>query len=153
MPLIEDARFGHLNVTTSDWRSLAAFYQAVFGMSLVPPERDFRSPDLDRATGLTDAHLRGAHLRLPGEPEGGPTLEIFEYEDLEAPRPPAVDRPGWGHIAFRVPDVAAAQEAMLEAGGSVVGDVVTFTTADGRHVTWCYVADPAGNIVELQTWH
>jgi hypothetical protein len=42
---------------------------------------------------------------------------------------------------------------MLGAGGSAVGDAVTFTTADGRHVTWCYVADPAGNIVELQTWH
>jgi catechol 2,3-dioxygenase-like lactoylglutathione lyase family enzyme len=153
MPLIEGAKFGHLNVTTSDWRSLAAFYQAVFGMDLVPPERDFRSPDLDRATGLTDAHLRGAHLRLPGEPEGGPTLEIFEYEDLEAQRQPAVDRPGWGHIAFRVPDVATARDAVLGGGGSSVGEIVTFTTADGRHVTWCYVADPGGNIVELQTWH
>ena len=117
MPLIEGAQFGHLNVTTSDWRSLAAFYQTVFGMDLVPPERDFRSPDLDRATGLTDAHLRGAHLRLPGGPEGGPTLEIFEYDDLETPRPPAVDRPGWGHIAFRVPDVAAARDAVLGSGG------------------------------------
>ena len=153
MPPIEGAQFGHLNVTTSDWRSLAAFYQTVFGMDLVPPERDFRSPDLDRATGLTDAHLRGAHLRLPGGPEGGPTLEIFEYDDLETPRPPAVDRPGWGHIAFRVPDVAAARDAVLGSGGAPVGEVVTFTTADGRHVTWCYVADPAGNIVELQTWH
>ena len=153
MPLIEGARFGHVNVTTSDWRSLAAFYESVFGMVVVPPERDFRSADLDRATGLTDAHLMGVHLRLPGELDGGPTLEIYEYERLEPSRPPAVDRPGWGHIAFRVPDVAAARDAMIGAGGSPVGDVVTFTTADGRHVTWCYVADPAGNIVELQTWH
>jgi hypothetical protein len=23
---------------------------------------------------------------------------------------------------------------------------------DGRHVTWTYVTDPEGNIVELQSW-
>ena len=152
MPAIEGVRFGHVNVTTEDWRSLATFYESVFGMVLVPPERDFRSPDLDRATGLTDAHLLGAHLRLPGEPEGGPTLEIFQYERLETARPPAVDRPGWGHIAFRVADVAAARDAVLDSGGASVGDIVTFEVAGGRRVTWCYVADPAGNIVELQTW-
>ena len=152
MPAIDGARFGHVNVTTSDWRSLAAFYESVFGMVVVPPERDFRSPDLDRATGLADAHLMGAHLRLPGEPDGGPTLEIFQYERLEPARTPAVDRSGWGHIAFRVPDVAGARDAVLEAGGSLIGDVVTFEVAGGRRVTWCYVADPAGNILELQTW-
>ena len=113
MPLIEGARFGHLNVTTSDWRSLAAFYQTVFGMDIVPPERDFRSPDLDRATGLTDAHLRGAHLRLPGEADGGPTLEIFEYDDLETQRPPAVDRPGLG--SHRVPGPRCRRGARRDA--------------------------------------
>ena len=29
---------------------------------------------------------------------------------------------------------------------------MTFEVAGGRQVTWCYVADPAGNILELQTW-
>jgi hypothetical protein len=33
-----------------------------------------------------------------------------------------------------------------------VGEVVTLTTADGRRVTWCYVTDPEGNILELQSW-
>lgn len=152
MPAIDGARFGHVNVTTGDWRSLAAFYESVFGMVVVPPERDFRSSDLDRATGLTDAHVMGAHLRLPGEPEGGPTLEIFQYERLDPAQAPAVDRPGWGHIAFRVPDVTGARDAVLAGGGSLVGDIVTFEVAGGRRVTWCYVTDPAGNILELQTW-
>jgi hypothetical protein len=30
--------------------------------------------------------------------------------------------------------------------------VVTVQTDDGRSVTWCYVTDPEGNIVELQAW-
>jgi catechol 2,3-dioxygenase-like lactoylglutathione lyase family enzyme len=122
-------------------------------MVQVGPERDVRGDDLDRATGLTGAHLSGAHLRLPGFGDDGPTLEIFQYDALEDGLPPAVDRPGWGHIAFQVPDVAAARDAFLAAGGDLLGDPVTMTTRDGRHVTWCYVTDPARNIVELQAWH
>jgi hypothetical protein len=26
-------------------------------------------------------------------------------------------------------------------------------TSDGRRVTWCYVTDPEGNILELQAWN
>ena len=103
-----DARFGHVNVTSHDWRRLAAFYTDVFGCELVPPERDIRSADLDAATGLHDAHLTGAHLRVPGHGDTGPTLEIFQYDAID-PHPGAqVDRPGWGHIAFQVPDIPAA---------------------------------------------
>ena len=51
-----------------------------------------------------------------------------------------------------VPDVEEARNVILAAGGKAVGEVVTLTTADGRHVTWCYVTDPEGNIIELQAW-
>jgi predicted enzyme related to lactoylglutathione lyase len=63
-----------------------------------------------------------------------------------------VDRPGLAHLAFAVDDVPAAREAVLAEGGSTVGEVVTLTTATGSRVTWCYVTDPEGNIVELQSW-
>lgn len=149
---IEGARFGHVNLTSRDWRRLAAFYTDVFGCMLVPPERDIKGPILDSATGLTDAHLTGAHLRLPGHGETGPTLEIFSYDDLSDAVPTRVDRTGIGHLAFAVADVAAAVSAVQAAGGGRVGQVVTTTTADGRRVTWCYMTDPDGNIVELQAW-
>lgn len=147
-----EARFGHVNLTAHDWRRLAVFYAEVFGCTPVPPERDIRGPELDAATGLRDAHLTGAHLRLPGHGGSGPTMEIFSYDAL-APHPGSrVDRPGWGHVAFQVPDVGTAVEAVRVAGGGRVGDMVTTTTADGRSVTWCYATDPEGNIVELQAW-
>ena len=64
----------------------------------------------------------------------------------------AVNRPGFGHIAFSVEDVAAARADILAAGGMPVGEVVTVTVGDGAEVTWCYATDPEGNVIELQSW-
>jgi predicted enzyme related to lactoylglutathione lyase len=92
------------------------------------------------------------HLRLPGGGPNGPTLEIFQYEpSIEGP-PTAANRPGFGHVAFAVPDVPGALEAFVANGGGTVGNVITTRTADGRSVTWVYATDPEGNIVELQAW-
>jgi catechol 2,3-dioxygenase-like lactoylglutathione lyase family enzyme len=82
----------------------------------------------------------------------GPTLEIYQYDPSLDHDPTAANRPGFGHIAFQVPDVEAARAIVLADGGRPVGEVVTTETADGRHVTWAYVTDPEGNIVELQSW-
>jgi predicted enzyme related to lactoylglutathione lyase len=152
MMAVEGVRFGHVNLTGRDWRRLATFYGGVFGCELVPPERDYSGTDLERATRLPGAHLTGAHLRLPGHGPAGPTIEIYQYDEMIDGSPTAVNRPGWGHLAFQVPDVAATLDAVRLHGGGAVGDIVTLTTSDGRHVTWCYATDPEGNIVELQRW-
>lgn len=149
--MISGVRYGHTNLIADDWRSLARFYEELFGCVPVPPERDFRGPDLDRGTGLPDAHLTGAHLRLPGHGPEGPTLEIFHYDALAERPGTAVNRPGFGHIAFVVDDVPAAREAVLAAGGRPVGEVVTLTNAAGYRLTWVYVTDPEGNVLELQS--
>ncbi len=152
-PLVAGARFGHVNVVARDWHALAAFYVEVFGCTFVPPERDYSGPDLDRGTGLAGTHLRGAHLRFPGHGDTGPTLEIYSYDPPGPDHPgAAADRRGWGHIAFQVTDVPRARDVILARGGVSVGDVVTLETSDGRWVTWCYVTDPEGNVLELQSW-
>ena len=147
-----EARFGHVNVVATDWRRLADFYIRVLGCELVPPERDMRGPILEAGTGIAGAALHGAHLRLPGGGPQGPTLEVFQYQSGPEALPTAANRPGFGHIAFVVPDVADARATFLAEGGRDVGQIVTTTTADGRQVTWTYMADPEGNIVELQAW-
>lgn len=147
-----EATFGHLNLIAIDWRRLAAFYERVFGCVPVPPERDYRGPELSAGTGVADAALAGVHLRLPGSGPAGPTLEIYQYDPSLEPPPTAANRPGFGHIAFVVPSVEEARAIVLAEGGRAVGDVVTLRTADGRRVTWAYVTDPEGNIVELQSW-
>ncbi|GMU65215.1 MAG: hypothetical protein AMXMBFR36_14890 [Acidobacteriota bacterium] len=150
--MIVDARYAHTNLIARDWRALAAFYERLFGCEPVPPERDFAGPELERGTGVPGARLTGAHLRLPGHGPDGPTLEIFHYSTLAEALPTAVNRPGFGHLAFTVADVAAARAEVLAAGGRSIGEVVTLTTATGARVTWCYVTDPEGNAIELQSW-
>ncbi|HET9521780.1 MAG TPA: VOC family protein [Candidatus Limnocylindrales bacterium] len=147
-----EARFGHVNLVARDWERLADFYTRLFGMEIVPPIRDYGGPELASATGVDGAALRGAHLRLPGGGDAGPTLEIFQYATMPDAPDPVANRPGFGHIAFVVPDVDAARAAVFAAGGGPVGTVVTSQTADGRRVTWTYVTDPEGNILELQAW-
>ncbi len=146
------ARYVHTNLIAHDWRALARFYEMVFGCVRVPPERDLAGPAMDAGTGIPAAHLRGAHLRLPGYGDTGPTLEIFTYDRLAERPATAVNRPGFGHLAFSVADVAAARAAVLAAGGQPVGEVVTVAVAGGGRVTWCYVTDPEGNVIELQAW-
>jgi glyoxylase I family protein len=116
----------------------------------VPPERDLSGSEMERGTGVTAARLRGMHLRLPGGGPDGPTLEIFEYAERAADVPRVANRPGFAHIAFAVDSVADAREQVLANGGSPVGDIVTIAISQTARVTWCYVRDPEGNIIELQ---
>ena len=150
--MIDDARFVHTNLIARDWKALARFYREVFGCVAVPPERDYAGPELAAGTAVPGARLTGVHLRLPGHGENGPTLEIFQYHRMEDRPPTAVNRLGFGHIAFSVRSVAEARAEVLARGGSAVGEVVTLTTAAGSRVTWTYLTDPEGNVIELQSW-
>jgi predicted enzyme related to lactoylglutathione lyase len=150
--MVIQAKYVHTNLITEDWQRLARFYTEVFGCTLVPPERDYQGDALDAGTGLKAAHLSGVHLRLPGYGENGPTLEIYHYDQLEQRPELAVNRPGFGHIAFEVEDVGEARQELEAHGGGAVGEMVTLNTKAGTRVTWCYMTDPEGNIIELQSW-
>ncbi len=150
--MIQAPRYVHTNLIARDWRRLADFYESVFGCVPVPPERHLSGPALEAGTGVPGATLAGMHLRLPGAGADGPTLEIFSYSRLAAGPAQAVNRPGFAHIAFAVASVDDARAEVLAAGGHAIGDVVETTIANGSRVTWCYVTDPEGNIVELQSW-
>lgn len=148
--VISGVRYVHTNLIARDWRALARFYEDVFGCVPVPPERNLSGPEMESGTGVPAARLRGMHLRLPGVGPDGPTLEIFEYSESAADVPHLVNRPGFAHIAFAVDSVAGAREQVLSRGGAPVGAIVTVAVSSTVQVTWCYVRDPEGNIVELQ---
>lgn len=147
-----EARFVHTNLIAQDWRRLAQFYGRVFGCTPVPPVRELGGQWLERATGVANAQIRGVHLRLPGYGDQGPTLEIFQYNHEEEGQETAANRPGFCHIAFAVDDVKAAQDAVIAAGGGTVGELVSVEIPDAGTLTFVYVTDPEGNVLELQHW-
>jgi catechol 2,3-dioxygenase-like lactoylglutathione lyase family enzyme len=147
-----NARYVHTNIVARDWQRLARFYEEVLGCLPITPERDLVGPWLESATGVPGAQIRGIHLRLPGHGEDGPTLEIFEYNHLKARPETATNRPGLAHLAFGVDDVGQALEAVLNAGGGAVGELVSVDVAGVGTIDFVYVTDPEGNIIELQCW-
>ena len=146
------SKYVHTNLVALDWRRLASFYEKVFGCKPVPPERKLSGRLLNDAIGLNNAELTGIHLRLPGCGDSGPTLEIFAYNRYEDRGKPAANRPGFGHIAFAVDDVEEAVDAVIKSGGKPLGKVSTLKVPDAGSVTFVYLTDPEGNIIELQKW-
>jgi len=144
------AKFVHTNIIARDWKKLAMFYEQVFGCIPVPPDRNLRGRWLEEGTGVPDAKIQGVHLRLPGFGERGPTLEIFQYNHSKERSEPAANRIGFGHIAFAVDNVEAARTTVLESGGGSAGKVVSFEIPGAGTVTFVYLTDPEGNIIELQ---
>ena len=147
-----NARYVHTNLIAQDWKRLAQFYEQVFGCTPVPPERKLAGQWLEDGTGVPGAEIRGIHMRLPGYGDKGPTLELFQYNHQEQRPETAINRPGFAHIAFAVDDVEAAKEAVLAAGGGTVGQVVSLEVPGAGTVTFVYLTDPEGNILELQRW-
>ncbi len=145
-------RYAHTNLIAKDWKQLAAFYESVFQCIPIPPDRDLSGKWLDKATGLENANIRGIHLRMPGYDENGPTLEIFEYSEMPERPPIDTNTPGFSHIAFAVDDVRALAEQVIAKGGSFVGDLTESHIEGVGDLEFQYVADPEGNIIELQSW-
>lgn len=145
-------RYAHTNLIARDWKRLAAFYREVFGCVPVPPERDLAGEWLDRATTVEGARINGMHLRLPGFGAHGPTLEIFQYDSMPAHPEVRPNTPGFSHIAFAVDDVAAMARAVIEHGGSRIAEAAVREVPGAGTLTFQYMADPEGNIIEIQNW-
>ena len=141
-----------MNLIARDWKRLAAFYEEVFGCTIVPPERDLSGQWIEDCTAVAGARIRGAHLRLPGYGNEGPTLEIFQYDQEMEREQTRANHPGFVHMAFSVDDVESARDAVLAAGGNHFGKLVSVDIPDAGKLTVVYVTDPEGNMIELQRW-
>ena len=150
--MLRGAKFVHTNIVARDWKRLALFYEKVFGCQPMPPQRNLSGKWLDKATGIHNAHIQGIHLRLPGYEEGGPTLEIFQYNPQRSKKETAINRPGIAHLAFSVEDVAAARAEVIREGGREIGEGVSVDIPGAGSIHFIYVTDPEGNIIELQRW-
>ncbi len=145
-------RYAHTNIVAKNWKSLSQFYIDVFECKIKPPERDLSGDWLDRATGLSNARLKGVHLILPGHGDNGPTLEIFTYEEMLETEALMANSYGFTHIAFEVPDVYQTLDQALGKGAQPLGKITEKEVPNVGMLQFVYFRDPEGNIVEIQSW-
>ena len=127
----------HTNLIAKDWRSLSSFYQKVFGCKPIGHQRDLSGKWIEDITGIENAHIVGEHLLLPGYEEGGPTLEIFSY-DNSVDGEKQINAYGFSHIAFEVQCVETTVDLVVKEGGSVLGKIISKDYGNGnRNICLC----------------
>ena len=145
-----EIKYVHTNIIAKNWKKLAEFYIEVFNCKPVFPERNLKGEWVDALTGLNNVNIRGIHLQLPGY-ENGPTLEIFEYSpEKENVSFAAINRQGFGHIAFHVENVETVLKKLIQCGGKKYGKVIKTEVTGVGILEAVYTRDPEGNIIEIQ---
>jgi predicted enzyme related to lactoylglutathione lyase len=147
-----EVKYVHTNIVSEDWEKLSKFYQIVFHCLPVPPERVQSGDWLEKGTGVKNASLKGIHLRLPGYGDSGPTLEIYEYEEMVKSVPATANRKGLGHLAFEISDVKSTLDLIIDNGGRAIGEISEHFISGVGKIEFVYAADPEGNILEIQRW-
>lgn len=147
-----EIKYKHTSLVSKDYKQLAQFYINVFKCFPASAERIHKGDYLKKGTGVNNAALKGIHLGLPGFDKNGPTLEIFEYEHMEPGADSFANQKGLRHLAFEVSDVQEMSKRVLEYGGSELGEIVTTEIADVGDLTFVYMKDPDGNIIEIMNW-
>lgn len=145
-------RFAHTNIVSKDWKKLADFYVKTFNCKIIPPIRNQSGKWLAQGTGVHNAKLEGAHLLLPGHGEKGPTLEIYQYAQIENQDLVMPNKRGFGHIAFEVESVEETFASLEKNGGKACGEITKKEVAGVGEITFIYARDPEGNLIELQSW-
>jgi len=141
------SRLHHTCYTVSDLERSLAFYRDLLGCEVIATQEK-EGGYLAAIVGYPDAHVRMAHLRVPG---GEHLIELFEYLAPEGGKADVEPRNvGASHVCFIVDDLPALYERLRERGvESFVSPPVEVDTGLNRGGFALYVRDPDGITVEL----
>jgi catechol 2,3-dioxygenase-like lactoylglutathione lyase family enzyme len=125
----------HVGLSVGDLDAQVAWYQGIFDFPTALPFE------------LGAVGLRGVFLCGPNDV----AFELLERRgSSHAPTPghpnEALLTQGWAHVCFRVDDVHGTYDAMIAAGAT---SLKAPGPAPEPGVTFAFVADPEGNLVEL----
>jgi catechol 2,3-dioxygenase-like lactoylglutathione lyase family enzyme len=137
----------HTGYTVSDLDRSVAFYRDMLGCEVIATQEK-EGGYLAAIVGYPDAHVRMAHLRIPG---GGHVIELFEYLSPPGVRADVEPRNvGASHLCFVVDDLGALYARLRELGvSSFVSPPVDVDTGINRGGLALYLRDPDGITVEL----
>lgn len=132
----------HTGIAVADIDRVLDFYADTLGFEPVFEARGMT----DLISNMTGIVGLRADLVQCMSPLSGQVLEFIEFsnvpDDLD-PRYPL--RPGRAHTAYLVPDIEAAVEQTLRAGGVMLGEITEFS--EGKAV---YCADSNGTVIEWE---
>ena len=137
----------HTCYTVSDLDRSVAFYRDLLGCEVLA-EQEKEGGYLAAIVGYPDAHVRMAHLRVPGAEH---VIELFEYLTPASTRADVEPRNvGASHLCFLVDDLPALYEQLREKGvNSFVSPPVEVDTGVNKGGYALYLRDPDGISVEL----
>jgi catechol 2,3-dioxygenase-like lactoylglutathione lyase family enzyme len=127
-------RLDHVGLTVADLEAMQDWYSRAFGLET---EFEFALSEV----GFRGVMLRGSGYRVELLHRAGNAVGLQAANPVEA----ALTR-GFGHVAFDVPDVDAAYDALVALGAT---DRMSPRPSPEPGVRMAYVADPEGNLVEL----
>ena len=145
-------KFVHTNIIANDYRLLVEFYKTVFNCIPLQPTRNLKGEWIEEGTGIKGAEIEGVHLLLPGYGDDGPTLEIFQYNKTVKGGEKKINRLGLAHLAFHVDNIHDVLRKVILKGGGQIGKVTNKEIENVGTISFVYVHDPEGNIIELQNW-
>lgn len=145
MPRAE--RLHHTGYTVSSLDRSLAFYRDLLGCEVLATQEK-QGGYLAAIVGYADAHVRMAHLRLPGD---GHVIELFEYVAPDGARVDVQPRNvGASHLCFLVDDLPAVYEQLRSRGvDSFISPPVAVDTGINAGGYGLYLRDPDGITVEL----
>lgn len=125
----------HVGLSVGDLDAQVAWYQRAFGFPVAKPFEI-------EALGIRGAFVLGPDriaielLERKGSVHGTPATSA----------PDALLAQGWGHICFRVSDIQAMFDQLVEAGAGVVHAPGPSPEPGAQ---FAFVTDPEGNFIEL----
>jgi catechol 2,3-dioxygenase-like lactoylglutathione lyase family enzyme len=130
----------HMSFTVADIDRSAAFYEQL-GFEA---EQRYTSAGADAEEG-TDTAGADIDIKWLRHSQGGPMLELLRYQNRPTGTAAHNSEVGAAHICLRVEDMPSAYDELTQAGVPFVSAPHT----DQYGVSWVYMRDPDGNVVEL----
>jgi catechol 2,3-dioxygenase-like lactoylglutathione lyase family enzyme len=138
----------HTGYTVGDLDRSLHFYRDLLGMEVVATQEK-KGGYLAAIVGYPDAHVRMAHLRVPGADH---VVELFEYVAPSGAAPATIEprNVGASHLCFVMDDLPTLYERLRAAGvDSFVSPPVEVDTGINAGGLALYLRDPDGIPVEL----
>ena len=129
-------RLNHVGVATPDVEAAAKVYAELYGATEATPAKTFEH------LGVKVIFVTLPNMQIELIEPAGETSAIRKFLEKNP-------KGGQHHMCFEVPDIAAARDAMVARGATVLGTGEPYIGAHGVPVIFVHPKDTGGVLVEL----